>query len=198
MAQKQAPESHEWAILGMDCTACATRIRTVMERLMQQMITPGMIADHSGHDDGPAAATAANTDGIPVTGVRRMVVSSRAPPASTKARSPAKVFPSAKGRGRRSLQARSTPRLRCASKSPKPRPTTPSPSSSAPADASVTRAEFFDPMCGARRAFHPVLHRIRESYPTQEHIPDHARRPPAWPQRGLRKPRLSWSIESSW
>ncbi len=33
MAQKSATESQEWAITGMDCAACATKIRTAVERL---------------------------------------------------------------------------------------------------------------------------------------------------------------------
>ena len=33
MAQKSAPESQEWAVTGMDCAACATKIRTAVARL---------------------------------------------------------------------------------------------------------------------------------------------------------------------
>ncbi len=33
MAQKSATDSQEWAITGMDCAACATKIRTAVERL---------------------------------------------------------------------------------------------------------------------------------------------------------------------
>ncbi|WCR09834.1 thioredoxin domain-containing protein [Paracoccus stylophorae] len=36
-----------------------------------------------------------------------------------------------------------------------------------PTDAPVTLVEFFDPSCEACRAFHPVLQRLRDSYPTQ-------------------------------
>ena len=33
MAEKSAPESQTWAVTGMDCAACATKIRTAVERL---------------------------------------------------------------------------------------------------------------------------------------------------------------------
>ena len=33
MAEKSAPESQEWAVTGMDCAACATKVRTAVERL---------------------------------------------------------------------------------------------------------------------------------------------------------------------
>ena len=33
MAQKSATDSQEWAVTGMDCAACATKIRTAVERL---------------------------------------------------------------------------------------------------------------------------------------------------------------------
>lgn len=33
MEQKSAPESQEWAVTGMDCAACGTKIRTAVERL---------------------------------------------------------------------------------------------------------------------------------------------------------------------
>ena len=33
MSEKSAAESQEWAITGMDCAACATKIRTALERL---------------------------------------------------------------------------------------------------------------------------------------------------------------------
>ena len=39
-----------------------------------------------------------------------------------------------------------------------------------PADAKVTLVEFFDPSCEACRAFHPVLKRIRETYPDDVRI----------------------------
>lgn len=39
-----------------------------------------------------------------------------------------------------------------------------------PADAPVTVVEFFDPSCEACRAFHPILQRIREEFPTQVRV----------------------------